>query len=145
MRHERVTCSGPWRVQFALLALIVVVSTWLTSCAKHVQEAEVVGTVTVAGKPLTRGLVNLIPDNGGPPVGGAVSSDGSFRFKVPLGSYRGTVVAEPQLPSGWKEGEPLPPLKLDVPEKYSSPITSGIVATIQSTEPYRLELKLDAM
>lgn len=146
MRHRHgtllssVLATAAW--SWTLLLVICLPLIW--SCGGGAPQAEVRGKVEVAGKPLTRGLVNLIPDNGAPPVGGPVSADGSFAFLAPLGSYRVTVVAEPQLPAGWKEGDPLPPLKLDVPEKYSSPLTSGISTSISSTDPVRLELKLEA-
>lgn len=114
----------------------------LVSCSRGPATSEVSGTITVAEGPLTRGIVNFLPDGGGAPVGGPVSTSGEFRFRVPLGSYRGVVVAEPELPAGWKEGEPLPPLKLPLADRYANPATSGITLKVESLEPHRLDLRL---
>ena len=104
--------------------------------------APVAGTVTVQGKPATRGVVTFYPVDatGGSPAMGAIGSDGSYTLQtarpgdgVRLGEYRVGVALEAGEPSmedtvkaTARGTRPAPRGPL---ARYESPETSGLRAT----------------
>jgi hypothetical protein len=102
--------------------------------------AEVTGKVTYRGKPVPNGTVTFIPEAGGPPATGEIRPDGTYTLTtyskgdgaVP-GRHKVVIVAMEdaagKLP---EERKPLPPPI--IPNKYTSPATSDLVADVKDGE-----------
>ena len=109
-------------------------------CSDRPDGFRVSGAVTYEGKKLDRGLVNFFAE-GQRPRGGPIRADGTYECFLPAGSYRVIVSVGPELPPGYREGDPIPPQKLSVPEKFANPRTSGMV--IDVSEPQTYDIRLD--
>lgn len=93
----------------------------------HPKTYAVSGQVTVAGKPLTSGEIQLVPENGRP-ASGVIGADGRFRMGtfeendgVPKGTYKVVVLATE------KAGAQIRTL---APDRFSSSGTSDKTVTI---------------
>ncbi len=122
--HPRSRCQHPSLGWFALALLVTV------GCDQGPQLFEVRGTVQFRGQPVTYGVINFFPSDGGRALGGPLQSDGGYRFELPEGEYGVIINAPSPLPPGWKEGDPVPTGKPLVPPKYSRVRTSGLTATV---------------
>lgn len=115
----------------------------LAGCSRsHEREtAQVLGVVTLDGKPLTRGTVMFVPETGRAGTG-VIAADGSYtlttyqpddgalvgRHKVsvaiPLGSETASAQASP------------------IPQRYMSADSSGLAFEVKAGEENRIDLKL---
>jgi hypothetical protein len=122
--------------------------------------APVSGTVLVDDVPIEKAQLLFMPVSGGRPAAGVTDASGKFRLTTfeehdgaIVGEHKVTVTfrrpirvdAEPEA----KPGQPLPKTYPDnwrspVPEKYSSPATSGLVATVKPDEFNDITLNLTA-
>jgi hypothetical protein len=107
-----------------------------------------VATTTVRGKisynnnPVTFGVINFKAAEG-QPLGGEINPDGSYQFELPLGDYQVRIDSPPQMPAGYKEGDPLPQLPpRQAPARYANFATSGLTATIGAESPQQLDFAL---
>lgn len=76
--------------------------------------------------------------------GGGLSSDGTYSYQLPSGQYQVRVDAPAPIPSGWKEGDPMPTgVNRLAPLKYANFGSSRLTATI-SDDPssHKLDLQL---
>ena len=89
------------------------------------------GKVSYQGKTVTNGVINFMPTSG-KPFGGPIQSDGTYQCKLPVGSYQVVISAPAPIPDGWKEGDPPPSGKPQIPGKYAVAKTSGLTAEISS-------------
>lgn len=104
----------------------------------HPKTYAVSGQVTVAGKPLTSGEIQLVPDNGRPAVG-PIEADGRFqmgtfdeRDGVPKGTYK--VMATGMEKVGNQ-------VRTLVPDRFSSAQTSDKTVTIDgATDALKIDL-----
>lgn len=125
-----------------LLAVMLVPAMLLSGCAR-VEEPKtypVRGRVTYRGRPVTGGLILLVPQEQGHAATGELQADGTFRLTtfrrhdgaVP-GKYRVAVQVFPTESAGLPGAEfggKRPP----IPQKYFDPATSGWIVDIQSGE-----------
>ena len=117
------------RISILKVVLLVGVSA-LAGCSAGSDATAVSGKITVNGTPLSRGVINF-QLAGRRPLGGGIGSDGSYSVELPPGEYQVRIDAPPELPPGYKEGDPLPKLgPRHVPEKYASFNSSGLTATV---------------
>ena len=135
LREKQRGVRGRWLSISVLVGLLLC---GIAGCGGS-EGVTVSGTVTYQGKPVPRGLINFLPAQG-EPRGGPIASDGSYTCQLPPGEYRVIVSAPPEVPEGWKEGDPPPSGPPAVPFKYAAPQTSGRTATIAAEET---EKKLD--
>jgi hypothetical protein len=115
-----------WRAKLLLIS----VSLCLAGCSGGGDTTSVEGKVTYNGQPVTTGLINFMPKNGGRPLGGGINADGTYSFDLPPGEYQVRIDAPAPLPEGYKEGDPMPNLPPLVPEMYANYNTSGLTATV---------------
>lgn len=120
--------------------------------------APVSGVVTLDGKPVANASILFNPTAGGQPATGMTDASGKYTLrtkkpgdgaivgahgvgitmtKAPTATKKKTVAtADPSNPevSGPLDNAPPPPKKQDfvVPEKFNSPFTSGLTATVKS-------------
>ncbi|WP_428305885.1 carboxypeptidase-like regulatory domain-containing protein [Lacipirellula sp.] len=115
----------------------------------------VTGKVTIGGAPVAGADVTFVPQSADLGIGGATAQtgpDGSFNVKVmydlgksskeglPAGDYRVFVIKLEQ-PSG-PPSLSKPP-KNTLPQKYASPDTSNLSATVKADGENLVELKLE--
>lgn len=97
--------------------------------------ANVTGTVTLDGQPLTTGSVSFQPTTSGPVAYGSIGPEGNYQLStgtstgLNAGEYIVTVVAteEARQPA---PGEPELPPKLLTPERYGNVEQSGLRFTV---------------
>ncbi len=127
-----MTNSISRRVTSAFALLVITLFT--LGCAKHA--AQVSGTVTLDGKPLTSGTVTFHPAAGlGAPAYGQIDAQGCYELSTGTGagltpgSYVATVVANEAMPTRSPTEEVQ--FKLLTPEKYGSTELSDLKVEVQ--------------
>jgi hypothetical protein len=68
---------------FAALMLVVA----LIGCTKKREEVTIIGTVSVAGKPVDGGMIQFLPVNKNSFEGGGIIEKGKFTATVPYGEF----------------------------------------------------------
>jgi hypothetical protein len=124
------------------LKLFVVLACCFTGCSRGPERTTVQGKVTYKGAPVTFGIINFQPA-AGKPAGGELNPDGSFSFQLQPGEYQVRIDSPPQMPEGYKEGDPPPKLgPRQLPVSYSNYATSGLTANIGDKSPQQLDFAL---
>lgn len=127
------------RLRFVAIA---VVSLALVGCGSAGGGGTTVkGAISYKGAAVTSGVINFLKQ-GATPLGGAISSDGTFEFVLPPGEYQVLINAPAPLPAGWKEGDPLPTAPPLVPEKFASFGTSGLTASVGAESPQQVDFAI---
>lgn len=134
------------------LALPLVGIVLLTGCGPDLdlpELAPVSGKVTVGGQPLTRGIVQFVPDaergNAAPAAVGEIQPDGSYTLVTagqagaPVGFHKVKVTAraEPK-----DETDTLP--ESLIPMRYENPDASGLTAEVKANQSNTIHLPLEA-
>ena len=66
----------------------LVLLTFVCGCGKHLNYGEIVGHVTIDGKPVERGSVRLRPLDGQSPTYGTTIENGYFSSRAAVNAYR---------------------------------------------------------
>src|SRR5687767_11509641 len=134
-----VTNHDVWR---PILLLLLVVLAGTAGCGESSNEVSVEGKVTYRGEPLDKGSVMFFPSTGRP-AAAALSEGGEYSLELLPGLYTVTVNVGPDLPPGFREGDPVPPPKIVLPPEYTSLVRSRLTATVSddSDEPIDFDLK----
>lgn len=141
VRRAKNSWMGPFGIGLAVLVAAV------AGCGRR---AEVSGTVTLDGVPLTNGVVTFTPRDAGASAYAAIDADGRYTAQTGAsvglapGDYVVTVAAN--LPTG--EGGPTGPgpysdgiSPLSTPQRYADRSQSPLRAVLKSgTQELRLEL-----
>jgi len=123
------------------LGLLYIVTFFLSGCSSG-NTTTVTGKITYKGAPVPDGIINFMP-SGGRPIGGPIQSDGTYSYELPPGDYQVRIDAPAPLPSGFKEGDPLPPASARlVPEQYASYNSSGLTATVDDSGSQTIDFTL---
>lgn len=102
----------------------------LAGCGDDSAGHAVSGKVSFQGQPIDQGTINFRATDGSL-YGGGLGADGSFEYELPSGDYQVRIDAPAPMPSGWKEGDPMPSGdKRLVPLKYANFGSSGLSASI---------------
>ncbi|MBA4063448.1 MAG: hypothetical protein C0501_07000 [Isosphaera sp.] len=119
----------------------------LAGCAKGPPEITTLsGRVTVDGKPVKSGVVNVVSEDDVVRTGGEIAADGTYRIVgAPVGPVKLSVstedfrVVQPEPGAGVK---PRPnPLYVATPKKYETFDTAGLATTVPRGEAtYDIEL-----
>ncbi len=75
----------------------------ILACGKDASEAVVAGKITYQGKPVTRGAINFL--SGGRPLGGPISPDGGYKYRLPARFVQRNYLSSRRNPSrmeGWR-------------------------------------------
>jgi hypothetical protein len=88
------------------------------------------GRVLHEGEPLSNASLMFYPAEGRPLI--APLSEGDYSVELPPGEYRVTVNLGAELPSGWKEGDPVPPTTRKLPRQFSSRLDTPLTATVRA-------------
>jgi hypothetical protein len=122
---------------FGLLLLHI----FTLGCGKSSGKVSVHGHVSYRGEGLESAAVTFIPAYGRPEA--ASIKNGEYSTELMPGEYSAIVVIGVNPPKGYKEGDPIPPPKIALPEAYTSRDKSTLKATVKAgqSEPIDFELK----
>ncbi len=111
-------------------------------CQDTSQDVSIQGQVSYQDKPITSGALTFFPTQGRP-TPAVISQDGSYDCQLPPGKYRVTVTVGVKLPTGWKEGNRLPPPDPILPQRYTSRVKTPLRVTVADgqSEPVDFSLK----
>lgn len=114
----------------------------LAGCGDAPAGLPIHGQVTYQDQPVPGGTLTFYPSTGRS-VATVVSPQGEYDCQLETGEYRVTLVLGVTLPTGWKEGDPIPTVKLNLPRQYSSRLNTPLTATVTEgmTEPIDFPLK----
>jgi hypothetical protein len=123
-----------------LFVISAVVALGTASCSQETSHGTIMGTVTLDGAPLTKGLIRFIPEDGQSPTADAPIEGGAFQARVPVGSKRITISA-PKIVGKRKVYETADSPTVDVveellPEEYNvrSTLTLNVAPGDQSKD-----------
>jgi hypothetical protein len=118
------------RTQFAvLLGLLVCMPSQLGCGTKGPPVGSVAGKVSYKSQPLTTGVVTLLNEKTGCGASGEIDASGSYQIpSLRTGDYNVAVHQAPPAPGA---ATPKGNWKLNIPEKYQTPQTSGLTATVK--------------
>lgn len=110
-------------------------------CSKSSGKVSVHGHVSYRGEALASAAVTFFPANGRPES--ASITNGEYATELSPGEYSAIVVIGMNPPKGYKEGDPIPPPKVSLPEEYTSRAKSTLKATVKAgqREPIDFDLK----
>ncbi len=108
---------------------------WMMGCGPAEKPTgSVSGKVTYNGEPLTKGSVLFVNEETGIGASGQLDTSGTYTIaSIRTGEYQ-VAIQPPPAPSPDEMEEGAQPEKLDIPEKYLSPQTSGLTATVTEGE-----------
>ena len=110
-------------------------------CGGSADGVPVSGTVTYRGQPFSNASITFYPASGRP-VSAAIS-DGEYSAVLEPGDYKVTISLGVNLPPGWKEGDPIPPREIVLPQQYSSVLHTQLTATIGEDQSEPVDFKLE--
>lgn len=123
---------GDGTIHWRILALLVILC---LGCGGEKKTFEVTGTVTYLGKPLTRGIVAFMPEQGRPLDPVHIDVNGGYKIEAPEDSYRVMVISMPELGTlekGKTPEESVGPVRSLIPERYGNPATSGLTVKVEA-------------
>ncbi|MFI4873730.1 MAG: carboxypeptidase-like regulatory domain-containing protein [Blastopirellula sp. JB062] len=135
---------GAWHFVLATLTLALT-SLGCSQEGRRLEMAPVEGAVTLDGKPLQDGVVNLESAKTGFAANASLDANGHFLIaKIPVGTY--SVTVSPPAPPDPGEPAPLRPASLGpfrpVPEKYWNAATSDLTTQVESGDATPLQIEL---
>ena len=85
--------------------------------------------------------LNFFPESGRPAA--AVVENGAYAAELIPGDHTVVVLIGATMPPGYKEGDPIPPAKVVLPEGYTSRSKSTLKATVKAgqKDPIDFDLK----
>jgi hypothetical protein len=139
----RVTNRGAGTIALQSVALfgLLLLLICAPGCGKSSGKVSVHGHVTYRGAPLESASLTFFPAKGRPEA--TTVSNGEYSVDLMPGEYSAIVMIGVDLPKGYKEGDPIPPQKIVLPEIYTSSAKSPLKATVTAgkNEPIDFELK----
>ena len=112
----------------------------MAGCGTSEGGVPVSGTVTFRGQPFSNASIAFYPASGRPVM--AAISDGEYAVELPPGDYKVTVSLGVNLPAGWKEGDPVPPRDITLPNQYSSVLHTQLTATVREDQSEPIDFAL---
>jgi hypothetical protein len=109
-------------------------------CGNSADGVSVNGTVTYRGQPFSNASITFYPATGRP-VSAAIT-EGQYSAQLQPGDYKVTVSLGVNLPPGWKEGDPVPPREIVLPERYTSVLHTQLAATVAADQSEPIDFAL---
>jgi hypothetical protein len=122
----------------ALLGLLVLIS--VPGCRKSSGAVPVHGHVSSREKPFADGAVTFYPDSGRPVI--AAISNGDYATELVPADYVVVVNLGGRLPKGYKEGDPVPPPEIALPDVYTNRVKSTLKATVKAGQSESIDFEL---
>lgn len=120
-----------------LLLLLV----WPIGCRPKAETVSVQGGISYRGEALNGSVITFFPSAGR--SFGASAPRGQYTIELPPGEYTVVIEAGNEFPPGFKEGDPLPPPRIVLPEQYTTRAKSELKATIEpgQSQPLDFDMK----
>jgi hypothetical protein len=97
--------------------------------------------VSFRGSPLDKAALTFFPTAGRPVAVSVVQ--GEYETELTPGEYVAVVDVGAELPPGFKEGDPVPPPKVVLPEPYTSRAKSPLKATVVADQDKPVDFELN--
>jgi hypothetical protein len=124
-------------LSIGILLLLTITS---QGCKKSSGAVAVHGSISFHGEPLSKGTVTFFPASGRPVP--ASISDGSYSTELMPGDYTAIVDVAPEFPKGFKEGDPMPTAKVEMPDQYTTRAKSALTATVKAGQDQTVDFDL---
>jgi hypothetical protein len=123
------------------ICILLLLTIGAEGCKKSTGAVPVHGQVSFRGEPLPNASVSFFPKTGRAVA--AAIDQGQYATELLPGEYSATVSVAVEIPKGYKEGDPLPPPKVVLPEEYTVANKSTLKATVKTgqSEPIDFDLK----
>ncbi len=112
----------------------------MPGCNKSAGKVPVHGRVSFHGEPLGSASVTFFPKSGRP-IGAAILH-GEYKTELTPDEYTVALDIAPEFPKGFKEGDPLPPPKITLPEEYTTRTKSTLKATVKAGQDQPIDFDL---
>jgi hypothetical protein len=112
-------------------SLLLLAFVCMAGCGSSSDTVAIHGNVTFHSQPLASAALTFFPEQGRPVT--AAVTNGAYQADVPTGEYVVAVNIGMELPPNYKEGEPVPPPKVKLPEQYTSRVKTPLKATVNSS------------
>jgi hypothetical protein len=121
--------------------VLMLVALAVGGCKDPSGAVKVSGKVTYQGAPIEKAALTLFPTTGRAVPVSVIG--GEYSAELQPGDYTATLDVQPELPPGFKEGDPMPKPKYVLPEQYTVRAKSTLKATVTAghSEPLNFELK----
>jgi hypothetical protein len=136
VKRQRLMAACSW--QLVLCGTCAVLS---AGCGTTDGAVPVSGNVTFRGQPLSNASITFYPASGRP-VSAAIT-EGEYGAQLQPSDYKVTVSLGVDLPPGWKEGDPVPPRDIVLPERYSSMLHTQLSANVNEDQSEPIDFKLE--
>ena len=110
-------------------------------CGDGSDGVSIAGRVVYKDQPISSGALTFFPADGRP-ITATLSDDGAYECVLPTGEYRVAITVGVSLPAGWKEGDPVPPLAINLPAQYSSRVKTPLTATVKTDHDAPIDFTL---
>lgn len=123
---ERMTSHGTWSLIVAILWLATLTGCGFSDAPKR-EYADVTGTITYQGEPVTMGTVMFQPASGAPVIG-EIQGDGTYEIKAVVGPNEVMIFGGERLDpeeQAQRKADNSPPPENLLPAKYATP-ASGL-------------------
>jgi hypothetical protein len=132
------TCSFP---ALACVAALVFLAISAPGCKQSSGTVSIRGRVSRHTEPLKAGMLTFFPAAGRP--GTAAICGGDYEIELMPGEYTVVVSIAPELPPGYKEGDPPPPPpKVVLPDEYTTRAKSTLKATVKAGQDQPIDFDL---
>jgi hypothetical protein len=130
-----------WRFVGLIAVVLSAALVNANGCQKASGTTTVHGHISYQGQPLNGSIVTFLPAAGRSVTANAPQGDYSTELKP--GEYTVIVSVGIEYPKGFKEGDPIPPPKLILPDKYTTQANSTLKTTVKAgqTDPIDFDLK----
>lgn len=140
MKRHDVRSSAERFTELVFVLFFVGPISLLVGCGSDGGAVAVSGTVTFRGQPFSNASITFYPA-AGPPVGAAIV-DGEYSTALLPGDYKVTVSLGVNLPPGWKEGDPVPPREMTLPDRYTSVLHTALTAKVSDGQREPIDFAL---
>jgi hypothetical protein len=132
--------ANSWR-RLACCAALSLLVLGAGGCKKPGNTAAVHGRIQYRGEPLANAGITFFPQKGRPVT--ATAPQGDYSTELTPGEYTVVVAVGYELPKGFKEGDPVPPPKIVLPEEYTERTKSTLKASVKlgQDQPIDFDLK----
>jgi hypothetical protein len=110
-------------------------------CQKSSPGVSVHGHVSYQSQPIENCAVMFYPEHGRA-VASSTDTAGDYRATLPPDDYVVTVNISVKPPAGWKEGDPIPPPKFVLPDKYTNRTKSTLKAAVKPDQSEAIDFDL---
>jgi hypothetical protein len=122
------------------IGILLLLTIAAPGCKKSSGAVAIHGRISFHGEPLSKGTVTFFPASGRPAPASIVN--GSYSTELVPGDYTAIVEVAPEYPKGFKEGDPMPTAKMELPEQYTTRTKSTLTATVKAGQDQTVDFEL---